>query len=322
MPKFGAQIDTQGIPIKGLRPEQSTTFPASPSEGQMIHRTDQNKVYQYLAGAWQQIAPAGAPLTHTHPWADITDKPTTFPPSAHNHDAGAITFSGGLHLPSDFVEGTLNELAQRNLTTQSSIDAHTNTSTAAHQATAIHTTPAGGLSATNVQAALNELDSEKATMAQVTSAINALVDGAPGAIDTLNELAAALGDDPNFATTVTNALGQKAALNHTHNLANADIIGTLPLSKGGTGSTTASSARIALGVAGSYTASSPALTAGTWSSNINHGLGADFLDVSFSEVSSGENIELDWRRVDANQIQVRADLAFAASALRVLVTAR
>ncbi|MBY5942302.1 hypothetical protein KUW00_15590 [Halomonas sp. DP5N14-9] len=36
-----------------------------------------------------------------------------------------------------------------------------------------------------------------------------LVASAPGALDTLNELAQALGDDPNFATTMTNALGQK-----------------------------------------------------------------------------------------------------------------
>ncbi|HAL9934551.1 TPA: phage tail protein [Escherichia coli] len=48
-----------------------------------------------------------------------------------------------------------------------------------------------------------------ATTAFVKSAIAALVDSSPGALDTLNELAAALGNDPNFATTVTNALAGK-----------------------------------------------------------------------------------------------------------------
>jgi hypothetical protein len=48
-----------------------------------------------------------------------------------------------------------------------------------------------------------------ATTAYVRSAINALIDAAPGALDTLNELAAALGDDPNFATTMLNALAEK-----------------------------------------------------------------------------------------------------------------
>lgn len=45
----------------------------------------------------------------------------------------------------------------------------------------------------------------------ITTAINNLVNGAPGALDTLEELAAALGDDQNFATTVTNTLALKAS---------------------------------------------------------------------------------------------------------------
>lgn len=48
--------------------------------------------------------------------------------------------------------------------------------------------------------------------AYTTSQINALIAAAPGALDTLNELAAALGDDPNFATTMTNALALKQTL--------------------------------------------------------------------------------------------------------------
>lgn len=48
-----------------------------------------------------------------------------------------------------------------------------------------------------------------ATTAFVKSAIAALVASSPAALDTLNELAAALGNDPNFATTMTNALAGK-----------------------------------------------------------------------------------------------------------------
>lgn len=48
-----------------------------------------------------------------------------------------------------------------------------------------------------------------ATELYTDNAIAALVDSAPGALDTLNELAAALGDDANFSTTVTNALATK-----------------------------------------------------------------------------------------------------------------
>lgn len=79
----------------------------------------------------------------------------------------------------------------------------------------VRNTPAGDLAALNVQDALNELDTEKSTGGDITTAINAaiaaLVDSSPATLDTLNELAAALGDDANFATTVTNALAGKVA---------------------------------------------------------------------------------------------------------------
>lgn len=51
-----------------------------------------------------------------------------------------------------------------------------------------------------------------ATTAFIATAIANLVDSSPGTLDTLNELAAALGDDPNFATTIVNALALKAPL--------------------------------------------------------------------------------------------------------------
>ncbi|HAX4763474.1 TPA: phage tail protein [Escherichia coli] len=54
-----------------------------------------------------------------------------------------------------------------------------------------------------------------ANTAYVRAAIAALVDSSPGALDTLNELAAALGDDPNFATTMNNALAGKQPLDAT-----------------------------------------------------------------------------------------------------------
>jgi len=60
-----------------------------------------------------------------------------------------------------------------------------------------------------------------ATQAYVNTAVSNLVDAAPGTLDTLNELAAALGDDANFASTVTTSLAGKAASVHTH--AEADV---------------------------------------------------------------------------------------------------
>ncbi|MDL2946732.1 phage tail protein [Salmonella enterica] len=62
----------------------------------------------------------------------------------------------------------------------------------------------------------------------VASSIAAIVDSAPAALDTLNELAAALGNDPNFATTMINALAGKQPLDNTlTNLSGKDVAGLL-----------------------------------------------------------------------------------------------
>ena len=51
-----------------------------------------------------------------------------------------------------------------------------------------------------------------ATTAFVSTAISNLIDSSPSTLNTLNELAAALGDDANFSTTVTNSIATKLAL--------------------------------------------------------------------------------------------------------------
>jgi len=55
-------------------------------------------------------------------------------------------------------------------------------------------------------------DVTPATTAYVTTALANLADSAPSTLDTLNELAAALGDDANFSTTVTNSIAAKSPL--------------------------------------------------------------------------------------------------------------
>jgi hypothetical protein len=57
----------------------------------------------------------------------------------------------------------------------------------------------------------------------ISTAIDNLVDGAPGVLNTLNELAAALGDDANYVTTVTSALATKITSSSTDTLSNKTI---------------------------------------------------------------------------------------------------
>ncbi|EGP3603162.1 phage tail protein [Escherichia coli] len=67
-----------------------------------------------------------------------------------------------------------------------------------------------------------------ASTAFVMAAIAALVDSSPDALNTLNELAAALGNDPNFATTMLSALAGKQPLDNTlTNLSGKDVAGLL-----------------------------------------------------------------------------------------------
>ena len=108
------------------------------------------------------------------PWSGVTGKPTSFTPSSHSHSIAQIT---GL---------------------QTALDAK-----------APLASPALSGSPTAPTATVGTNTTQIATTAFVAAAIGALIDAAPGAMDTLNELAAALGDDPNFATTVTNALAGK-----------------------------------------------------------------------------------------------------------------
>lgn len=108
------------------------------------------------------------------PWTGVTGKPTSFAPSAHTHALADVT---GL---------------------QAVLDAKAALASPALTGTPTAPTAAAGTNSTQL-----------ATTAFVASALAALVDAAPGALDTLNELAAAIGDDANFAATVTNALAGK-----------------------------------------------------------------------------------------------------------------
>lgn len=74
-----------------------------------------------------------------------------------------------------------------------------------------------------------------ATTSYVTTQINNLINGAPGLLDTLDELAAALGDDANFASTITTSLaGKQSTLTFTGPLVNTSGTVAITQSSGST----------------------------------------------------------------------------------------
>lgn len=91
-------------------------------------------------------------------------------------------------------------------------------------------------------------NTQLANTAFVQAAVNALINSAPGALDTLNELATALGNDPNFATTVTNGLAAKLAI--ANNLSDLNNVATARTNLG-------------LGSMATQSASAVAITGGT-----------------------------------------------------------
>lgn len=91
------------------------------------------------------------------------------------HDASAISNVPAGTIAATDVQAALNELDTEKATTgsvstvASDLTAHISDATDAHAGTAITNTPAGNIAATTVQAAINELDSEKATTGSVTT---------------------------------------------------------------------------------------------------------------------------------------------------------
>ena len=112
---------------------------------------------------------------------------------------GPITVSGGA-VNWGVITGTLSN--QTDL--QSALDAKAPNASPGLTGTPTAPTATGGTNTTQI-----------ATTAFVQAAISALVDAAPGALDTLNELAAALGDDANFSATVNASLATKLDSNST-----------------------------------------------------------------------------------------------------------
>ena len=80
------------------------------------------------------------------------------------------------------------------------------------------------LGATNTLAALGiQPAGNYPTEAEVEAMITSLVNSAPATLDTLAELAAALGDDPNFATTIATQMGNKVDESDLIEITNAEI---------------------------------------------------------------------------------------------------
>ena len=108
------------------------------------------------------------------------------------------------------------------------------------------------------------------------TAVSNLVDSSPAALNTLNELAAALGDDVNFSTTVNNSIATKAPL------ANPTFTGTTTIPTADINAGTIDGTTV-----GASSASTGAFTTLSASGDVNFDSGTLFVDVSANKVGIG-----------------------------------
>ncbi|AJA43580.1 hypothetical protein PBI_THOR_5 [Mycobacterium phage Thor] len=131
-------------------------------------------------------------------WDALSNVPAEFPPEAHEHVAADVT-----DLDSAIAAYLASNPPEAGAVSWDDVTGKPSTFTPAAHTHSI-------ANVTGLQDALDEKLDETAVDARVSLGTAALVDSAPATLDTLNELAAALGDDQNFATTVASQIGAKA----------------------------------------------------------------------------------------------------------------
>lgn len=142
-----------------------------------------------------------------------------------------------------------------------------------------------------------------ATPSDISTAISNLVDSAPTTLDTLNELAAALGDDANFSTTVTNSIGTKWTQDDTK-ISNWDSTQTSVNANSGNWQNTythVQSVSDTWGGAAGYTTDIGNNSDTTI--EVTHNLNTSYITYSLIDNNTNEFVNTQTSIVDANKIQ-------------------
>lgn len=177
-------------------------------EGRVVHNTTTGVLQHRVDGSWHDVVETGTSQVLTNKTLSGEDNSVTgLPPTAvagtavvtadlaaHASDTTSVH---GIVDTADLATKAYADQTQTNAVTLAALDA---TSKADDALTA-----ANSYTDTEVAGAVMQMT------AYADAAAAAVVDSAPATLNTLNELAAALGDDPNYATSISTALGDKAS---------------------------------------------------------------------------------------------------------------
>lgn len=206
--KILVNYDFQGNQLVNVTLQKLAVAPASPYTGQPYYNTATNRAMIWNGTEWIAMDSVGATMT-------ANDIVTAINGSAFRVDVD-----------------NLHTSVQTAIT-----NSHSSTHTIS-QVTGLQTALDGKETPSEATTKANTAETNAKNYAD--GLITSLVDSSPTTLDTLNELAQALGDDPNFATTITNQLDSKpnkfsadvgngslTSIVVTHNLNTFDIVAML-----------------------------------------------------------------------------------------------
>ena len=207
MPKFLVNIDLNQNEIQNVSLQKLAIAPSNPTKGQVYYNTVDNRSFCWNGNSWVGMDSFGATMTAENIVTAINGSTFLIDDDNLSENVNdAISKAHNTHAISD-VSGLQTALDSKE-------------------------TPAGATSKASM--------AENNAKAYTDTKLADLVGSAPTTLDTLNELAQALGDDPNFATTITNELAKKTdkysqsigdgvatSIVVTHNLNTRDVVITL-----------------------------------------------------------------------------------------------
>lgn len=327
--KFLTHINLAQNELQNAVVQVLASAPSSPVEGQVYYNSTSNKFNVYNGASWDEMGSSSASGTVTSVAVSGSD--------GIDIDSGSpITSSGTIAL------GINASTLRSHINVENGADVTDATNVAAAGAAMKSDTSTLGygfvIDEDNMASnSATKVPTQQSTKAYVDSSVAALVDTAPGTLDTLNELAAALGDDANFATTVSTDIATKLA--KTSNLSDVSNAATAFSNIKQAASTTATGvvelatqaeAQTKTDTTRALTAASVADFARKYTGTIGdgastaiavtHGLGSQYVTAQVFDATSNLQVECDVTLTSATQTTFTFTSAPTTNQYRVVIT--